>query len=140
MFEEVVAPWRQETEQLSRAAQERGIAAATREFGASVVERGDEWSDEIQAGMAKLVGVVRPASDDVTIQDYLSTIYDVVSARTARQRGLKTQLSRLKSAKETAEPTTTARPGAGSAPNIRDLAEKDAIAAAVAAATKQLGG
>jgi len=138
IFDTNVAPLRQETQQLIQSARQSGLAAHTREFGAAVVERGEEWSDEIQAEMAALVPKLQPG-EDVSLQEYLSEVYDSVMAKRARKAGLKRELKRLRETRETVEPTNAARPDPKAETQITSkMSEKDAIAAAVRMAKESL--
>jgi len=139
LFKNVVEPLKQQTEFLSRAAAERGIAASVAQFGAERAEAGEEWNEEIQAEMAKVMAKVEPG-DEANIQEYLGTLYDAVSARRNRARGVKTQLDRLKAAQRDTEPTTTTRPSPKAEERITDdMNDNTAIAMAVKQATAALG-
>lgn len=140
MFDGQIKPLREQTEQLQRAAAERGIAAATREFGAAVSERGEPWDDDVQLEMSKLVGVVQPG-ENTSMPEYLSLLHQVVVAQRAQKSGLRREISRLRAAKDEApEPQAGVRPTQTAASSISaKLSEKDAVAAAVEAARQQLG-
>jgi hypothetical protein len=138
LIAKTVAPYREQTEALARAAAERGIAASLREFGASVVERGEEWDEELQGEMAQITQSITPA-DDATIEDYLATVYDVAIARRSRARTARENLARLKRVKGEAEPTTTSRPAPKGEERVTvDMSDKDAIALAVKQAREQV--
>lgn len=129
---------RQQTEFLTKQAQQKGITAAVREFGASVVERGEDWSDDVQNEMAKIAGVIAPG-DDTSISDYLSTLYDAVQARRSRARLTKQNVDRLRRIREEQEPTTATRSqGKPESKITTDMSDKDAVALAVAQAREQL--
>jgi len=131
MLQDVVTPIQQQTEELQRAAAERGIAASVREFGAGRTEAGEEWDQEVQDEMALVMNRVSPG-DDTPIGDYLSTVYDAVQADRNRKRGVKTQLDRLRKAQADTEPTTTSRPSPSNQASITsDMDDNTAIALAV---------
>jgi len=137
MLQSVVDPIRQQTEELQRAAAERGIAASVQGFGASRVEAGEEWDDEIQTEMAELMNRVSPG-DETPIDDYLSTVYDAVQASRNRKRGVKTQLDRLRKAQADTEPTTTSRPAPRSSDSVTvDMDDRTAIAMATKLAQQE---
>ena len=142
MFQKIVGPVKEATEALSRAAEERGIAASVREFGASVVERGEEWDDDLQREMSVLSNTMQPGQDEngnpVSIQDYLSALHDAVVARRSRAKGAKTNLERLRRVKAESEPNAPTR----TAPKTEDRPDlkapiKDQVAWAVEQARKQ---
>ena len=142
MFEKVVGPIKEATEALSRSAEERGIAASVREFGASVVERGEEWDDDIAKEMAVISNTMQPGQDEdgnpISIQDYLATLHDAVLARRSRAKGAKTNLERLRRLKAEQEPTSPTRtsPKGEDRPDLK-APIKDQVAWAVEAARKQ---
>src|SRR5574341_172115 len=135
----VLEPIAKQTEELAAASNERGIAAGVREFGASIVERGDEWSDEIAKEMAVIVNKIEPA-EGTTLQDILDIAYDKAMAIRTRSKNSRENLARLKRIRSEQEPTTTARSGEATPARIDGrMSERDAIAAAVAAARGELG-
>lgn len=138
VIERVLGPLRAQTEELVTAAQRRGIASTISEFGAGVVQRGEEWSPEIQAEMAKLT-TTTTAADGATIEDYLSTLYDTTMMRRSRSQTSRANLARLRRIRDDAEPVVPARPTAKTEERITaDMNDRDAVALAVRQATKQL--
>ena len=139
MLEQTIGPLKQQTEELQKAAAVRGIAASTREFGASVVERGEEWDEDIQKEMAELSETVQPG-DETLINDYLATLYDTVSARRMRTKNARANLERLRRVRNEQEPTSSVRPVPKGAERVTvDMSEKDAVALASRLAMDELG-
>lgn len=134
---QTVAPIAERTSFLDRSAKESGIAAAVHEFGASVKEAGEEWTDEVQAQMAAMMDRVVPG-DNTPIMDYLQTVYNAVSAQNAKTAAVKRELARLKKAQSSAEPTRSVRPTPKEQRVITsDMSERDAIALATALAEEE---
>ena len=127
---QAVAPIAEQTGTLNQSAKERGIAAAVSEFGASIKEAGEDWNEEIQAEMAKMMDTVVPG-EQTTLPVYLKTLYDATTANRARSAAVRAQVQRLKKAQEEAEPTRSARPAPKTTESITlDMSERDAIAMA----------
>lgn len=132
-----IEPIAERTSFLDRSAKESGIAAAVHEFGASVKESGEDWSDEIQEEMAKMMDRIVPG-DNTPINDYLQTVYNAVSADRAKTAAVKRELSRLKKAQSEAEAARTVRPTPKEKRVITsDMSERDAIALATALAEEE---
>lgn len=130
VVQQTVSPIQQTTADLQRTAKERGIAAAVHEFGASIKESGEDWNDGIIEQMANMMDAVVPG-ERTSMQDYLGTLYNAVTAKNARESQVRAQLSRLKKAKEEAEPTRAVRPAPKTDESITaDMSERDAIAMA----------
>ncbi len=129
--QQIVEPYRQQAEGLASAAMERGVAASLREFGASVVENGGDFGEEVQDEMNKVMDLIDP-SDSTSIQDYLQTVHDVAASRLARGSHAKESLRRLRAARGETEPTRTGRPEPKSDRKITlDMSDRDAVALAV---------
>ena len=134
-----IEPVRAETEALTKAAQARGIQASIREFGASITERGDDWSQEIQEEMAKESVKVRPA-DDTPIGEYLDALYNVVQSRRTRLASTRERVTRLKRTRDDQEPVTTGRSAAPAEETITtDMNDNDSVALAVKMARRDAG-
>lgn len=145
LFEKVVAPYKQTTEGLARAASERGIAATVREFGAEMVQQDLEWDDDIQSEMAKLSNRIEPATDEdgnrVSMPEYLETLYDATMAKRNRVRTAKGNLERLKRIRNEAEPVVPAKTPPTQRQSVTaDMSVNDAIALAVQLSQRELGG
>jgi len=135
---QAINPIAQQQQFLDRSAKERGISAAVHEFGAAVKEQGEDWSEDIQTQMSEMMDRVVPG-EQTNIQDYLGTLYDAVTAKTARATAVKTQLTRLRKAKDEAEPTHAVRPAPKTAETITsDMSERDAIAMATRQAEEEV--
>lgn len=77
-------------------------------YGRSVEARGDDWTDEIQVEMSKLVGRVRPGTHEdgspLTIPEYLDVLYHHATAARSHAAAKARQLERLRAAVDSAEP------------------------------------
>lgn len=135
--EQALAPVAQQTQFLDQAAKQRGISAAVHEFGSYIKEQGEDWNDNIQEKMAVMMDRVTPG-DNTTIQDYLFTVYNAVTAEETRQKAVKSQLARLKKAQAEAEPNRSMRPAPKQERHVTvDMDERDAIALAVELAERE---
>jgi len=114
------------------------LAAAVNTFQATVTERGEEFTPEIQQEMADKMKNLSPA-DGIDIQDFLGTVYDSVVAKTARKASVSAQLKRLQAAKDTSEPVVGTRPTPAKDPSTitMDMTDDEAVNAAVAYAQLQ---
>lgn len=138
MQEKMLGPIRESQAATERAAQARGIGASVREFGASIVSRGEEWDNDIQNEMTELTKVIEPG-ENATIDQYLDILYDKVWATRARKSAARQGLDRLRRIKGEQEPVTSVRPSVGKEPQITsDMSERDSIALAVAQARASL--
>ena len=145
--EKQLAPIAERADGLSKAAAERGLAAAVREFEATVIARGEEFPDDVQEEMAALMDTVSPAEHEdengnivqASVDEYLSALYDMVQARRSRKGAIQAQLKRLKETKEAGtEPSTTGtKPPADEDKVPLGLSDNDAVARAVAIAEKK---
>lgn len=126
------------TDSLENAAATRSIGAAVKGFGATVIEAGNEWDDDIQGEMAELMNKVQPA-ENTSIEDFLESLYTQVMYNRSKATTQRQRLERLKRIKATSEPTSTARAGEarGKKEITADMSDKDAIALAVQAATEE---
>jgi hypothetical protein len=119
LIEAQLGPVAAATRSLTEAATDRGLSAAIREFGATVSERGEDWDDDVQADMAAVMGRVAPGVDEngqpIPVDEYLDNVHGIVMAQRARKDSLKTQIQRLKAARESepnsASVSTPERPG-----------------------------
>jgi uridine kinase len=130
-------PISERTTELQIAAKQRGISAAVHEFGASVKEQGEDWNDEIISDMAAMMDKIVPG-DQTSMPEYLSTLYNSVTAQRSRTAAVRAQLTRLKKAEAEAEPTHAVRPAPKEEQSVTtDMSERDAIALATALAEKE---
>ncbi len=105
----------------------------TREAG------GDDWSEEIQTGMAELVGKIRPG-DGTTLNEFLDVLYDRVTGQRSREAVRNRQLQRLRQATAATEPVHAARPAPVTVKEITsDMSDDEATDLAVAQTMKELG-
>jgi len=133
-----VAPYKEQTEQLAKAAVQRGIAASVAEFGATVSSRGEEWDDATQAEMAKLAQIVEPGAN-TPINEYLGVLYDTVMANRMRTKSARSNLERLRRVRTEAEPANTARTSPAAEEKIdTSMSDRDAVAVAVRLAKQSL--
>ena len=131
LLEERLGPLEQDAERARRDANASAAQSDIRGFGASVVEAGEEWNDEIQGEMAKLASVVDPA-EEATLPEYLATLYDSVIAKRNRARVARANLERLRKARTEDEPNTSARPSPATEEKVTiEMSDNDAIALAV---------
>ena len=138
--EKLIAPFRAQTEELTTAAQRRGIAASVSEFGATVIQQGGEWSEEIQTEMAELSNKISPAKD-ATVEEYLGALHDIITTRHARSQTTRANLTRLRRIRDEAEPVNPSRPSPKSEEAItHDMSDKDAVAIAVRQARREAVG
>lgn len=134
-----LAPYQEQTEALARAATERGIAASLREFAAEVVERGEEFDDDLQGVMADILGKVHP-DENTPIEDVLNIAYNSAVAHRNRERTARANLSRLRKSREESEPFNTSRPAGKSEGRITlDMNDRDAVNEAVRQAQNEIG-
>jgi vacuolar-type H+-ATPase subunit H len=136
--EKKIEPYKGQAEQLMRDANNRGISASMREFGASIVEAGGDFSDEIQAEMSEIADLIDP-KEDTTINDYLATLHDVALTRMNRKAVAKESLRRLRGIRSEAEPASTTRPAPKAEPSITNsMSDREAVALAVKMAENEM--
>ena len=132
-----IEPLKAQAAQVERAAQERGIAAAVSTFESKVRAEGGEWDDDLQAEMAARINRLEPGKD-VSIDDYLSDIYDATVSARMRLKSAKTTRDRLRRIAAESEPVAPARTPAAKAERVTtDMKDKDAIALAVKIARQE---
>jgi len=114
------------------------LAASLNTFKATVADRGEDMTPEIQQQMADKMASLSPA-DGIDIQDFLGTVYDSVVAKASRKAGVSAQLKRLQEAKNNSEPVVGTRPTPDKDPTsiTMDMTEDEAVNAAVAFAHQQ---
>ena len=135
-----VAPLQQQQEALNRQATERVIASSVEEFGAVVVQKGDDWDDSIKAEMAVMSNKFSPG-ENVGLPEYLSIMYNAVMTERNKNSAMKTQVKRLRKAKDSAEPTRAARPAPRAKQEITsEMSDKEAVDIAMAEAMEELRG
>jgi hypothetical protein len=116
------------------------ITSGLRSFKAEVKSRGDEWSDDIEADMAKLVGKVTPA-EGVELNEYLDLLHSKAVLDRQRKGAVKAKIARLRTASEPKEPTVGVRPTTDAPARITsDMSDSDAIALAVQMARNEVAG
>lgn len=143
-----MSPIAERAEALSKAAAERGLAAAVREFESTVIARGEDFPDDVQEEMAALMNTVAPAEHEdengnivqASVDEYLSALHDMVMMRRSRKGAIQAQLKRLKETKAAGtEPSTTgAKPAADEDTVPLGLSDNDAVARAVAIAERKM--
>ena len=138
--EQAVAPYKAKTETQERIAAEVTLQSTVKSFGAARLADGDEWSPEIEAEMAGLVGKVLPGRG-MTINDYIQSLYDQVAAKHIRAAAKTREFERLRAAAGAAEPVRGVRaPGAGTMPAITtSMSHEEAARVAVAQALAEMG-
>lgn len=138
LVKDQVAPLRERTDALTQAADVRGIESATKSFGLKIKETGREWTEEISNAMADAMNSIQPATD-ASFEDFMTVLYNDVQYRAGRTASKRTELKRLQTARETAEPSTTVRTAKAGAPLItNEMTDNEAIKRAVEFAERQL--
>ena len=132
-----ISPVLQTQEEIQKAAEAQQVAAAVAQFGANRTEKGQEWTDDVQAEMAVKMSKMQPG-EDTPIGEYLDSLYSAVMWDRAQSGKTKAALKRLQDAQET-EPVGGSRPTETTAPSItKDMKIDDAIEAAVALAQQEI--
>lgn len=134
-----VTPVATQAQTLIADANRSSIAAATAEFGAEVTSKGGEWTPAVQQQMADVMSKV-VASESTTLHDYMSLCHKIVVSENTSNANTKRELTRLRKAKDTAEPTRSVRPTPKTEEDINSMSERDAIAAATRWAEAQVNG
>ena len=136
--QQYVAPLQQQQETLNRQAAERGIAASVEEFGATIVQRGDDWDDSIKAEMATMSNKFSPG-ENVGLPEYLTAMYNSVMTERNQASAMKKQVKRLRKAKDTSEPTQASRPAPRAKREITsETSDRDAVDIAMAEALEEV--
>jgi len=136
--EKKVEPFKTQADQLMRDANQRGIAASLREFGAEISEQGGDFSDEVQVEMSNAMDTLDP-KEDTTIHDYLAAVHDMAITRINRKSVAKDSLRRLRAARQETEPTGASRPAPKAERSITNsMSDRDAVALAVELAQAEM--
>lgn len=145
---QLLGPTAERAEALSKAAAERGLSAAVREFEAGVVARGETFPDDVQDEMAALMDTVSPTEREdengnivqAPVDEYLAALHDMVMARRSRKGAIKAQLTRIKEAAAAGiEPSTTGSRAPGNDDVVPlGLTENEMVERAVSIATRRM--
>ena len=136
-----LAPIRQDLAAGRQATVMTQIDRALLAYGSSVKDRGDEWTEEIQAGMTELIGKIRPGQG-ITLDDYLDVLYDRVNGQKVRTQSRQRTLERLRAAAGATEPIHAARPDATRTRDRQitaDMGDEEATDLAVAQTLEEMG-
>jgi hypothetical protein len=138
LIESKVKPVQDETRILSDAATASGIKAAVKSFGSVKEQSGLPWSNEIAKGMGDAMTIIHP-TDEATSDQYLDVLYNDITTKLNRTTSRRSELRRLKEARDTTEPSTSVRPTSAATSSITaDMNDNDAVAAAVAMAQRDM--
>jgi hypothetical protein len=107
-FQSQIVPLQKQQEEITRNAQAAEYQAGVAKFGASVVEKGGEWNNEVQDKMTEKMNYIAPA-DKATLDQYLKVLHDSVLQDELEATTKQKAVTRLRNAEKKDEPTKASR-------------------------------